>query len=255
MMKRIIRTARLVLVASMAAAPLSAQSPQQLANDATRYMAMGDSIAAGFKAQPMTQGYAFLLYQGGVFDRMPHTLFNDIAVVGATSGDVLQHQVPLALIPGSRGGFVPEYITLTVGGNDIAAIREFAATNPPPDALQLVILQTLGAYSQNLGGILGQLAAQLPGVKIFVGNQYTVPEIEGMFQGGPEALALFNEATAAVVSNVPGAYLVDVYEAFLGRPGLLLIERRGASRFEVHLTNAGHRAMADAFADVITANK
>jgi lysophospholipase L1-like esterase len=255
MMKRIIRTAGLVLMASMAAVPLSAQSPQQLANDATRYMAMGDSIAAGFKAQPMTQGYAFLLYQGGVFDRLPHTLFNDIAVVGATSGDVLDHQVPLALIPGTRGGFVPQYITLTVGGNDIAAIREFAATNPPLDQLQLFILQRLGAYSQNLAGILGQLAAQLPGVKIFVGNQYTVPEIEAMFQGGVEALALFNAATADVVSNVPGAYLVDVYEAFLGRTGLLLIERRGASDLEVHLTNAGHRAMADAFADVIAANK
>jgi lysophospholipase L1-like esterase len=255
MMKRIIRTARLVLVASMAAAPLSAQSPQQLATDATRYMAMGDSIAAGFKAQPMTQGYAFLLYRGGVFDRMPHTLFNDIAVVGATSRDVLDHQVPLALIPGSRGGFVPQYITLTVGGNDIAAIRAFAATNPPQDMLFAFILERVGQYAANLGGILGALATQLPGVKIFVANQYTVPEIEGMFQGGAEALALFNQATATVVSNVPGAYLVDVYEAFLGRNGLLLIERREASDLEVHLTNAGHRAMADAFADVIAANK
>jgi lysophospholipase L1-like esterase len=49
------------------------------------------------------------------------------------------------------------------------------------------------------------------------------------------------------------AYLVDVYEAFLGRTGLLLIERHGASAFEVHLTNAGHRVMAAAFADVIAA--
>ena len=254
-MKRIARAAALVLVAALAAAPVLAQSPQQIAGDATRYMAMGDSLAAGFKAQPVTQGYAFLLYQNGVFDRMPHTLFNDIAVVGATSGDVLAHQVPLALILAARGGFAPRYVTLTVGGNDIASIQGYAATNPSPEALQLFIKTTLTAYGLNLAGILGQLAAQLPGVKIFVSNQYTVPEIDEKLEGGALVLTDFNDTTAAVVGSVPGAYLVDVYEAFLGRTGLLLIERRDASDFEVHLTNAGHRVMADAFADVIAAHK
>jgi hypothetical protein len=51
-----------------------AQSQQQFADDATRVMALGDSIAAGYKAMPVTSGYAYLLYQGGVFDRVPHTL-------------------------------------------------------------------------------------------------------------------------------------------------------------------------------------
>ena len=254
-MKRIARAAALVLVAALAAAPVLAQSPQQIAGDATRYMAMGDSLAAGFKAQPVTQGYAFLLYQNGVFDRMPHTLFNDIAVVGATSGDVLAHQVPLALIPAARGGFAPRYVTLTVGGNDIASIQGYAATNPSSEALQLFIQTTLTEYGQNLAGILGQLAAQLPGVKIFVSNQYTVPEIDEKLEGGALVLTNFNNTTTDVVGSVPGAYLVDVYEAFLGRTGLLLIERHEASDFEVHLTNAGHRVMADAFADVIAAHK
>ena len=254
-MKRIARAAALVLVAALAAAPAFAQSPQQIAGDATRYMAMGDSLAAGFKAQPVTQGYAFLLYQNGVFDRMPHTLFNDIAVVGATSGDVLAHQVPLALIPAARGGFAPRYVTLTVGGNDIASIQGYAATNPSPEALQLFIEKKLTEYGENLAGILGQLAAQLPGVKIFVSNQYTVPEIDEKLEGGALVLTNFNNTTAAVVGSVPGAYLVDVYEAFLGRTGLLLIERHEASDFEVHLTNAGHRVMADAFAYVIAAHK
>ena len=51
-----------------------AQSQQQSADDATRVMALGDSIAAGYKAMPVTSGYAYLLYQGGVFDRFSHTL-------------------------------------------------------------------------------------------------------------------------------------------------------------------------------------
>jgi lysophospholipase L1-like esterase len=252
MTKPIARTARFVLVAALVAAPVFAQSPQ-LAADATRYMAMGDSLAAGFKAQPATHGYAFLLYQSGVFDRMPHTLFNDIGTVGATSEDVLRHQVPLALIPAARGGFRPQYITLSVGGNDIAALRSLA-TAPPDEALQRFV-DALTAYGQNLAGILRQLASQLPNVRIFVANQYTVPEIEALFPGGAQGIAAFNAVTAAVVAGVPNAYLVDVYEAFLGRTGLLLIERRAASPFEVHLTNAGHRVMADAFADVIVAHK
>ena len=82
-------------------------------------MALGDSIAAGYKMAPVTQAYPYLLYQGGAFDRMPHTLFNNLAAVGATSQDVLVHQVPQALIPAAIGGFGAKYITLTVGGNDI----------------------------------------------------------------------------------------------------------------------------------------
>jgi lysophospholipase L1-like esterase len=121
--------------------------------------------------------------------------------------------------------------------------------------LQEAVNDALQAYGQNLAGILGQLASQLPNVKIFVANQYSVPEIEALFAGGADVVAAFNALAATVVAGVPNAYLVDVYGAFLDRNGLLLIERRGASPLEVHLTNAGHRVMADAFADVIAANK
>lgn len=256
MFKGVRASALASIVLFLAAATTAPARAQVVADDATRYMAMGDSIAAGFKAQPATNGYAFLLYQGGVFDRVPHTLFNDIAAVGATSDDVLQFQVPQALIPASRGGFVPQYITLTVGGNDIAAIRTFLATNPDPLVLQAFIAQTLASYGSHLMAILQQLVVALPTAKIFVGNQYSVPELEALFAGGPEVLEIFNQTTAGVVAAFQGhAYLVDVHAAFLDRNGLLLIERRGASQFEVHLTNAGHRAMAKAFAEVIEENK
>jgi lysophospholipase L1-like esterase len=229
-----------------------AQSPQQLAGDATRYMAMGDSIAAGFKAQPMTQGYAFLLYQRGVFDRMPHTLFNDIAAVGATSQDVLDYQVPQALIPAARGGFQPQYITLTVGGNDLANILLCLAQGTPQDTC---VTLALAAYDLHMSQLLAALTTGLPNAKIFVGNLYSVPEIQASFPGGEAVLAAFNEITRTRVESLEGVYLVDVYSAFLGRTGLLLIERRGADSLEVHLTNAGHAAMANAFAEVIEANK
>ena len=251
-MSRSIRPSGLAIFVLATVIAITPARAQQVADDATRYMALGDSIAAGFKAQPATNGYAFLLYQNGAFDRMSHTLFNDLAAVGATSDDVLQFQVPQALIPASRGGFVPQYITLTVGGNDIAAIRTFLLTNPDPLALQAFIATTLTDYGNHLTGILQQLVVALPTAKIFVGNQYSVPELEAMFPGGEQVVEAFNQTTAGVVGAFAGhAYLVDVHSAFLDRNGLLLIDRRGASTFEVHLTNAGHRAMAKAFADVI----
>jgi hypothetical protein len=36
-----------------------------IAADATRYMALGDSIAAGYKAVPVTNAYPYLLYRKG----------------------------------------------------------------------------------------------------------------------------------------------------------------------------------------------
>jgi lysophospholipase L1-like esterase len=247
----VISSAALLLLAAT-----TALAQQPAPDDATRYLALGDSTAAGYKAQPATHGYVFLLYQNGVFDHVPRTVFNSLGTVGATSQDVLVHQVPLALIPASRGGFTPHYVTLTAGGNDIAAILRFAATGPGDLALAIFIQDALNKYAQNLTGILASLTAGAPGVKIFVGNQYSVPEIEALLPGADQVLALFNQATANIVAAFPGsAYLVDAFSAFENRRGLLLIERQSASFVEVHLTNAGHRAMAQAFAEVIEANK
>lgn len=244
------------MVAAVLVMSAGAALAQQPAPDsAARYMALGDSIAAGYKAQPATQGYAFLLYQSGVFGPTPQVVFNNLGSVGATSEDVLLYQVPQALIPAAEGGFVPGRLTLTVGGNDIAAILRYAATNPTPFELGVFTQQALNAYAQNLGATLQALLVALPHAKVYVGNQYSVPAIQALLPGGDQVLAAFNQATANVVSAFPGrAHLVDVHAAFEGRSGLLLIDRQGASPFEVHLTNAGHRAMARAFADVIQAN-
>jgi lysophospholipase L1-like esterase len=256
MMVKGVRASAVASIVAFMAVVNTPAGAQVVADDATRYMAMGDSIAAGFRAQPATNGYAFLLYQNGAFDRISHTVFNDIAAVGATSDDVLKFQVPQALIPAARGGFVPQFITLTVGGNDIAAIRAFLATNPTPLELEGFIALTLLSYESHLRDILQQLVVTLPTAKIFVANQYTIPELEALFPGGAEVVAAFNQRTAGVVDEFQGhAYLVDVHGAFLDRNGLLLIERHGASQLEVHLTNAGHRTMAKAFAEVIEENK
>ena len=233
-----------------------AQSSRILDEDATRYMALGDSIAAGFKAMPVTNAYPYLLYQEGTFDAIPHTLFANAAVPGATSADVLHHQVPQALIKFADGGFNAGYITLTVGGNDLLSILHYIATHQNPQDVQQFAATVLATYGQNLSAALFQLRQGLPSAKIFVANQYTIPEIEAAIPLTAQVIAAFNGVVSQVVGFFPDhVYVVDVFSAFKGRNQLLLVERHGASAFETHLTSLGHHVIADAFAEVIAANR
>ena len=192
----------------------------------TRYMALGDSLSAGYGAVPATQGFTYLLYQGGVFDTMPNTLFANAAVSGVTSQQVLEYQVPQA-----TDAFYPQVITLTVGGNDLLKI--LSGANP---------YVVLAEFEINLRVIMEKLKAGLPQTKIIIGNLYTIPEIPG----ANETVPAFNAIVARVAADY-GVRVADVYNAFLDRNGLLLIDRHGADVYQVHPTNAGYRVMAKAF--------
>lgn len=202
-------------------------------SDNTRYMALGDSLAAGYGAMPATQGYAYLLYQQGVYDKTTNTLFANAAVPGATSSDVLAYQVPQAITR-----FQPGVLTLSVGGNDLLRIlnKEDPST-------------VIREFQVNLADILCTLHRALPQSRIYLHNLYDVPEITAQVTGGLQAILAFNDVIAGV-AKACGASVADVYTAFSGRTGLLLIERNGAGQFEVHPTNAGYRAIANAFKEV-----
>jgi lysophospholipase L1-like esterase len=248
----------IVCVLILAALPTlaAAQSPQQHDPNASRYMALGDSIPAGYKAAPVTQAYPYLLVEAGVFDRMTRTLFCNAAVPGSASQDVLLHQVALALIPPAEGGFQADNITLSVGGNDLLKILHFAAVNPDQAVVYAYGQQVIGEFGQNLYATLAQLRAGLPQAKIFVSNQYTVPDIEAVVPAAAPLIAAFNTVVAQVTGLfATHVFLVDVYSAFAGRNSVLLIERHGADMFEVHPTLLGHRVIAQAFADVINQHK
>jgi lysophospholipase L1-like esterase len=207
------------------ATPVAADLPWQFDNN-TRYMALGDSLAAGYGAVPATQGYVYLLYKEGAFDRVTNTLLSNAGVPGVTSRQVLEHQVPQAI-----EAFHPTVITLTVGGNDLLRILKGANAG-----------QVLSEFQANFTLILQSLRTALPNARIIVSNLYSIPQIPGADQVVP----VFNQIVAGVASafNVPVA---DVYSAFQGRHGLLLIERPGAAPDEVHPTNAGYHVMAQAF--------
>lgn len=221
---------RLVVLLGLLVTGLAhAEQPWTFSNN-TRYLALGDSLAAGYGAIPTTQGYAYLLYQKGTYDKAPNTIFANAAVPGAKSSDVLAYQVPQAITL-----FQPHVVTLSVGGNDVLAI--LAGADPA---------QVFQQFAINLGQILCGLRQALPQSRLYVHNLYDIPEITGGIPGGLQAILTANLIIADVAMTC-GASVADVFSAFSGRTGLLLIERNGAGQFEVHPTNAGHRAIAAAF--------
>jgi len=193
-------------------------------------MALGDSLAAGYGAVPATEGYVYLLYQLGVFDSIERMLFCNAGVPGASSLDVLEHQVPQAV-----DKFRPTTITMSVGGNDLLPLRDGAE-----------LRQVLHAFRTNLCQILQRLRSGLPEAKIYLNNLYSIPGI-------PET-GVIVPILNRLISRVARAFdvpVADVYSAFQGKGGLLCIERDGAPRDEVHPTNAGYRVMAQAFEEVV----
>lgn len=217
-------------------------------NPTVRYISLGDSLAAGYKAQPATKGFVYRLYLDQVFGSIPETVFANAAVPGATSDDVLQHQLPQVQ------RFHPTVVTLAVGGNDLLTLL---GTTPPTPEQVADVLKKFGA---NFTGILIGLCGQLPdGGGIFVNDLYEIPSIPGTTQVVP----LFNGALDTVVEQVkkvPACQnknigVAEVHEAFQSRHGLLLIERYEQegleNTFEIHPTNKGYRVMEEAYRAVI----
>src|ERR687888_493923 len=66
------------------------------------YVATGDSVAAGEGALPVTSGYVYELYDRGVFGQKQEMDFSNIALRGARSWDLRDHQVPQILCATTR---------------------------------------------------------------------------------------------------------------------------------------------------------
>lgn len=209
-----------------------------------RYMALGDSLAAGYKAMPAIKGYAYQLYLTEVFGLLTETVFDNASVPGATSDDLLNFQLPQVQ------RFRPNVVTISIGGNDMLSLLGDA---PPADAQVLAVLNRFG---NNLGQTLVSLCSQLPtGGQIYLHDIYSVPQIPPT----EAVIPLFNATLVRAVDGVrqrpecggKTIAIADVFNAFEGEDGLLLIERFEKKGFEntveVHPTNQGHRAIENAF--------
>lgn len=196
-------------------------------------MSIGDSFAAGKGAIPVTSGFAYLLYQEGVFGSITNVTFANSAVPGSLSEDVLAWQVPAAI-----KSFKPQVVTVFIGGNDLQKILRGtpAAT-------------VLAAYGQNLNGILCGLRDGIkPSPFVIVANQ---PDFPWLTEGNPmiRVMIMQMNVITSTVAQACGAKVADVFTAFDGRTGLFLHERNGVAPNEPHPTNLGYRVIAKAFED------
>jgi lysophospholipase L1-like esterase len=214
----------------------------------TRYLAMGDSLSAGYGAMPATHGFAYELYTTGVIDQVSNTLFCEMAVPSTVTSDVLNYQVPqVKRFFAQTNQDYTQVITLTVGGNDMMTVL----TGADPNAV-------LGAVGMNMFQILTQLHTEFPNARIFVGNVYD-PHLD---IPNEDVLVMYLNQTIAsavtlanTVTNSNSVTVVDVYSAFQGRHGLLLSERPHSDTDQIHPTDAGYHVMAVEFRKAIQGKK
>jgi lysophospholipase L1-like esterase len=245
------------------AGPVAAGSSQSL------YIALGDSLAWGDGASvPERNGYVprFAVYLRGA----PHgdaDKVANLAVRGATTGDVLAAQLPEALVLIADPATDTSAITLSIGGNDLLDL-----INDPGDACladvtsptcQQLLFIAMNGVATNMPVILGSLQAALaddPGSEsvlvllpynAFSGTGHPLElAIAQVMRGNDLAFACTaNPATYGLddilgcTAFATGALVVDAYPLFEGRTLELTHISEG---FNVHPNDDGYAVIAKA---------
>ena len=224
------------------------------------YVALGDSVAAGEGAMPVTNGYAYQLYEQGAFGQKQQTDFANASVRGARSWE-LHQQVAQVLCaePAQR----PTIVTITAGANDFLR----GDLNIP--AIAARVAHSINLLLNNDSGLVGtpvtdpvtgRACRALGGVTILVSNYYRIPHPVPQVDAALDAaLHGFDQALRFWLQQLPvpegsRVALVDLYSASAGQQGLVTLERRlgyeGPSDFDVHPTTLGHSFIAREFESV-----
>jgi hypothetical protein len=240
-----------ILLPALASAQINSPKDQY-------YVAMGDSVAAGEGALPVTNGYAYRLYEQGAFANTQRLEFANSAVRGARSWELRDQQVAQVLCaePAQR----PTVVTITAGANDFLrgdtdifgiAARVAGAVN--------LLLNNGSAHAGTpvLDPITGNPCRPLTNVTILVSNYYSIPHpVPVVFQQLDAALRGFDLSLRfwlQVIPVPPGSRvaIVDLFTPSIEEHGLLTIERRlgfaGPADFDIHPTNLGHAFIARQF--------
>jgi phosphatidylinositol alpha 1,6-mannosyltransferase len=180
------------------------------------YVAIGDSYTAG--AEPGAPRWADDLARA-----LPGCRYLNLAVTGATSGDVLAHQLEPAIEA------APDLVTVVCGANDVIHTTR-------PD---------IAAFGANFTRLLGQLRSRLPEVHLVTA---TYPDFSRFLPMRPRTrsrvargLAAINE-TIRVQARVHDAACLD-FDAHPERG-----ERANFAADGFHPSAAGQRKTARAFA-------
>ena len=277
---------RLLGVAAVAASVIALGVPRALAGDGpdpTYYLALGDSLAAGFQPDPAIgrdSGYVTDVYDSlSTEPRYGRMVLENLGCDGATTttlasgggcaypGGVSQLAAAERFLRENPGRV--KVITIDIGGNDI---NRCAAGGVIDQACALAAVGTIGT---NLAGIVGRLDRAAPGVPI-VGMTYYDPYLAAWL-AGPAGQALAQQSVQLItvlnrrlteVYESAGAEVADVGAAFDttdlttpatlpdGRTVPLAVFRICAWTWmcvpggpDIHPNTAGYRVIADTFLD------
>jgi lysophospholipase L1-like esterase len=227
------------------------------------YLALGDSIAYGFQPTRAEAAPSAVVGYVGLFAARLRKLSPKLQVVnygcpGESTVTFTQGRCPwladggrlhnafsgsqlaaaLSFLRAHRDQVSP--ITLTLWGNDLAPLSARGQSAP----------RAIASFASRFSAILRQLRAAAPTAEIIVTGAWD-PEADRLEQTEP----LYRSLGAAIarVAAASGARVADVFAAFNGS-GTVQAQRARlcaltffCSKGDPHPTDAGYRAMADAF--------
>ncbi len=249
-----------VLAMATIATPALAGTPQGPA-----HIALGDSVAAGEGANNPNTAYAERLHRylkssdcnDASAQACPHLELIDLSVGGATSTDLIASQLGPAVAeivarqsdPDTTNNV--EYISITIGGNDLfRPVIEACSGGVDPTCVG-TITTIFAAYQANLSTILGTLRATAPDAEIAIMTYYNpvgscylsdlAPLADGVLEGGNGLPFGLNDIIRGVAQGVGGVTVVETY-------GLLDPADLIGGQDCLHPDDSGHQKIAKAFA-------
>lgn len=217
------------------------------------YAAMGDSVAAGEGAMPVTDGYVYQLYDKGVFGTKQTMDFSNLSMRGARTWEVRDHQVAQLLCAATR----PTVVTITVGANDFIRgdFNVPAIAGRVVAAVSQLLNNDIGSPQPVLDPITQQPCPRLQNVTILVSNYYAIPHpdpaIAANFDNALRFFDFFLRMGLNGVNKPAGTRvaLVDLYTLSKEHEGNFVL-LRGPGGFDIHPTNLGHTLIAQEFQKV-----
>jgi lysophospholipase L1-like esterase len=201
------------------------------------YLSLGDSLATGLRlADPARESYVALL--AAQLEPLGTSRHLNLAVAGATSGSLLERQVPeaLARIEQFRTeGLRVSPISLDIGGNDLRAVEQ--APDPERE-------QALASLARNLSDALDRLREAAPDADLVVMTYY---DPYGGDPGVPNSDAAWVarlNTTIREAAERRGVAVADVYAAFGGG---LSYQYTNILLGDVHANRQGHAVIAEQY--------
>jgi lysophospholipase L1-like esterase len=248
---------RICLAAALSIVIVPATAVAQANFQKTGYhVAMGDSVVAGEGAMPVTTiGYAYQLYEQGVFGTKQQMDFANVSVRGGRSWDLLAHQVPQVLCaePAQR----PTVVTITAGANDFLRgdVNVPAIAARVASAVNQLLNNDNGHALPVLDPVTNLPCRRLQNVTILVSNYYRIPHpdpaVAAQFNAALQFFDFFLRQYLQAIHVPAGSRvaLVDLYAASEGyEDNFVLLNRPGG--YDIHPTNLGHSLIAAEFAKV-----